>query len=277
MICSSRSRLFGTLFTAFALCASAPAALADGIDTTINDLPFKIIGTQIMDLTADGLTISNTTNTALAANLIVTQGMVAADNGYSRRYNPSPNWSGCFGSDCVSGGLSSYYGVYGNGTQYGVYGQGYSGAAGVTGASDTGWGGSFSGGNGVYAYTTNGYGVYAQSTASVGVYGQGPEVGVYGQSGAGWAGWFNAAGGTGGVYITNNRNNAQLCLNGQCVASIPPAEGGFYEITSGCISNGCYHSNPKTGGCSCPSGYTGQYVFDAFINCNYELYWCEPN
>ncbi len=109
-------------------------------------------------------------------------------------------WAGMFNYN--DGDPTGAYGVWTYGTAYGVYGQtvngyGVQGNAtgngnGVLGTSASGWGGNFQGT----------YGVYGQSTND------------------GWAGEFNSTNSQNGVWIGNNSNNAQLCLNGGCVTSL---------------------------------------------------------
>lgn len=183
------------------------------------------------------------------------------------------NWSGCFGSNCT-GGTATQYGVYGNGTVYSVFGQstnGY-GVYGLTTGNN--WSGVFGDYSntpyGVLGQATN-YGVYGQSPSGVGVYGSNNNgnnwggqfvggYGVYGQSTTGWAGQFYTTNSQNGVWIGNPSNNAQLCLNGQCVTSVKQVWAGDYiygtNTFAGYSYRGCEQPNQLTGGCSCPGGTT---------------------
>lgn len=140
----------------------------------------------------------------------------------------------------------------------GVYASATGGGYGVLGSSDSGYG--------VYGQSANAYGVYGYSSGNLAVYGNAPtnwggyfkgKYGVYAESTGTWAGEFYGYGSdTGGVYIGNNYNNARLCLNGDCRTAWPGASrfGGAYLYNEG---GWCTTANPQTGGCSCPSGYSG--------------------
>ncbi|MGY4572154.1 hypothetical protein [Bradyrhizobium sp. USDA 3256] len=97
---------------------------------------------------------------------------------------------------------------------YGVYG-GSANSPGIYGGSANGWGGVFSGVNGVYGSASgNGYGVYGNGGGTAG------GVGIRGDAstgGGGWGGYF-----TGGVAV-----NGPLCLNGSCYNNMPAISCNF--------------------------------------------------
>jgi hypothetical protein len=121
-------------------------------------------------------------------------------------------WAGMFNYN--AGNPTGAYGVYAYGTTYGVYGQttnsqgvfGYASGSGngVLGESASGWSGNFQGTYGVYGQSANG----------------------------GWAAEFNSTNSQNGVWIGNNSNNAQLCLNGQCTQSLPSMPAHLYSCPS---------------------------------------------
>jgi hypothetical protein len=146
----------------------------------------------------------------------------------------------------VTGGVTTNT----NDGTWALVGNAYGSGVGVYGYAANNWSGYFTGLNGVYGQGTSGIGVQGSSAGNWAGYFNGSS-GVAGISSAGWAGNFNSQGTQNGVSIGNNGNNAQLCLNGDCVTHLGHAWGGSY-----CVSGSCQLANPFTGGCSCEAGYS---------------------
>jgi hypothetical protein len=176
-----------------------------------------------------------------------------------------------------------------NNTQAGDYGLlAYGkGGPGLYGESTSNWGGAFSGAGGVQASGSNSPGVQGNSTGNWGGYFTGADgvlaSGLYGLQAYGsgqWAGYFNSTSTNLGVYISNNANNAQLCLNGSCVTSLNASGhngGAFSEWNGVCGAQGSQaFRNPLTGDCSCPTGYSAAQIssiFDVTHN-NWSMFIC---
>jgi hypothetical protein len=182
-------------------------------------------------------------NMATTSNINLTGGMVNSNG------SNNGNYLGRFQNNHTNG--------------YGVFGQGVNGG-GAAGLSTSG--------NGVYGRsTTNWSGYFGDTGSSYGAYGYGTTTGLYGQSpfnalvanntgSSQWTEIIQAAASPYGLAISNNAGNAMLCLNGSCVTALNGGYswgGQFFQTFLNGHSDSCV-TNPYTGGCSCPGGYSQQ-------------------